>query len=94
MDVAYFIEQIKSVLDPWDVVAVLAVFITTQKTKLMFAKRWRPVIAFGYGLLVAILMWVAGIIYFWNHIFFYGFVYGAAASFSRNFWKYTVKDVS
>lgn len=92
MDIQWIIDQIKTIIDPWDIVAVVAVFITTAKTKVMFPKRWRPVLAFGYGMLVAIFMWIAGIIYMWNHVLFYGFIYGAAASFSRNFWKYTIKD--
>ncbi len=89
MDIQFFITQMKAFLKPMDFVSILLVLAATQRLKLSVAKRFRPVLAFGLGYVVAAAWAIktGG----WVEVPFYGFVYGAGAAFTRQLWK-TVRN--
>lgn len=77
MDWQFFIDQLKTIIQPQDTLSILVVFLVAQRVKMGVSKSIRPWCAIILGFLVAGGWAVAqgG----WEQVPAYGFIYGAGA---------------
>ena len=89
MDLSYFVEQMKEFLQPLDFISILVTYLATQRFKTLVNKRYRPVLVFAVGLVIA----SAWAIYQggWAKVPAYGMVYAGGASLLYSLWGRTVK---
>ena len=89
MDIQYFITQLESILKPLDIASILIVMVATHNIKRMLPARWRPLLAFALGLIVASAWAIAN--GGWESVPAYGLLYGAGAAFTRDLWRRTIR---